>query len=264
MKVQIHVIADFVLPQATPALIQVEPREIPSVQVVEHSALRVTPPADIHAYTDLYGNACRRLLCAQGDARIEYSAMVTFPDDQAAPAQLSQCDPMLLPPETLHYTVPSRYCQSDLLAKMAEDEFAGVDAGSLRVQAICDWINKRITYQYSVSNSNTSAYDTAAQRIGVCRDFAHLGIAFCRALDMPARYVSGYCLGLQPPDFHAWFQVYLGGQWVNFDATDSAPRAALVAVSIGRDAADCPWSTFYGSGEVRSVSVDVRDDHPRT
>ena len=116
-----------------------------------------------------------------------------------------------------------------------------------------------MTYEYGTSDSGTSAYDTATQRIGVCRDFAHLGIAFCRALCIPARYVSGYCLGLEPPDFHAYFQAYLDGRWVSFDATELQPRPALVQVAIGRDAADCAWSTFYGSGDTVSLSVNVQE-----
>ena len=116
-----------------------------------------------------------------------------------------------------------------------------------------------MTYQYGTSDSGTSAYDTATQRIGVCRDFAHLGIAFCRALNVPARYVSGYCLGLEPPDFHAYFQAWLDGRWVSFDATERQPRPALVQIAVGRDAADCAWATFYGFGETKSLSVEITE-----
>ena len=114
------------------------------------------------------------------------------------------------------YTLPSRYCQSDRLVHMAQDEFGDAPPGWARVQTICEWINRHITYQYGTTDAGTSAYDTAAQRQGVCRDFAHLGISFCRALGIPARYVGGYCLGLDPPDFHAYFQAFIDGRWVSF------------------------------------------------
>ena len=140
---------------------------------------------------------------------------------------------------------------------MATDLFGGAAPGFARVSAICDWINAHVTYQYGTSDAGTSAYDTAIQRIGVCRDFAHLGIAFCRALNIPARYVSGYCLGLDPPDFHAYFEAYLDGCWAAFDPTAPSLRPALVQVAVGRDAADCAWCTFYGYGETKFLSVEV-------
>ena len=257
MKLNIHVIADLALPEATPTTLQIEAAHLGEAQTLENPVLLITPFAESEPFQDFYSNPCRRLLMPAGDVRVEYTTTVTQPDTRYPLLRPYEADALHLPTETLLYTLPSRYCQSDRLTAMAYDLFGEVAPGFARVQTICRWINEHITYQYGVSDSGTSAYDTATQRIGVCRDFAHLGIAFCRALNIPARYVSGYCLGLTPPDFHAYFQAFLDGRWVAFDATEPQPRPALVQIAVGRDAADCAWSTFYGYGETKSLLVEV-------
>jgi transglutaminase-like putative cysteine protease len=259
MNIQIHMTAELSLPQSVPGLLQVEARHLPGAQNLEQSELTITPFAETEPFADLYGNPCRRLQMPEGDVRVEYAATVHIPEARFPMLQPIEADALQLPTETLLYTLPSRYCQSDLLMNMAQDQFGDAPPGWARVQTICEWINRHITYEYGASDAGTSAYDTAAQRIGVCRDFAHLGIAFCRALGIPARYVSGYCLGLEPPDFHAWFQAYLDGRWVAFDATERQPRPALVVAAWGRDAADCAWSTFFGAGETKLLTVEVRE-----
>ena len=143
------------------------------------------------------------------------------------------------------YALPSRYCQSDMLVRMANDEFGELSPGGGRVQSIADWVRRHVEYRYGTTDAMTSAFDTATERVGVCRDFAHLVIAFCRALDIPARYVSGYALGLEPPDFHGYVQVYLGGAWHNVDATCDEVRPALVPIAHGRDAADVAMTTSW-------------------
>jgi len=263
LKLSIHVMARLRLPVPTPSTLQIEVAHLPEHgQTVEQSALSITPHADAEPFRDFYDNPCRRLLLPQEDVTVEYTALVDIPEVRMPLLKASEPDILSLPTETLLYTLPSRYCQSDKLMAMAQDQFGDAAPGFARVQKICNWINEHITYQYGTSDSGTSAYDTAAQRIGVCRDFAHLGISFCRALNIPARYVSGYCLGLEPPDFHAYFQAYLDGRWVSFDATELQPRPALVQVAVGRDAADCAWSTFYGMGETTYLSVDVQEAGP--
>ena len=257
MKLFIHVVADLAVPDATPTTLQIEAAHLGEAQTVETAELLITPFAAAEPFPDFYGNPCRRFLMPAGDVRIEYTATVTQPDTRFPLLNPYEADALHLPTETLLYTLPSRYCQSDRLVAMAVDMFGANAPGFARVQTICNWINEHITYQYGTSDAGTSAYDTATQRIGVCRDFAHLGIAFCRALNIPARYVSGYCLGLTPPDFHAYFQAFLDGRWVSFDATERQPRPALVQIAVGRDAADCAWSTFYGYGETKWLSVEV-------
>ncbi len=238
---------------------QIEAATLDGAQAVENPSLTITPFADSEPFRDFYGNACRRLMMPGGDVRVEYTATVTQPDTRFPLLKPVEDDALHLPTDTLLYTLPSRYCQSDKLVAMAQDMFGEVAPGFARVQTIGNWINEHVTYQYGTSDAGTSAYDTATQRIGVCRDFAHLGIAFCRALNIPARYVSGYCLGLEPPDFHAYFQAWLDGRWVSFDATERQPRPALVQIAVGRDAADCAWSTFYGFGETKALSVEVTE-----
>ncbi len=260
MRLNIHVTAELELAQETPAFLQVEAVSLPeNNQTVEAATLTLTPETPTEAFSDFYGNNCRRLVLPSGDVTVEYTATVAQTDLRLPPLLPEQNDVLRLPPEVILYTLASRYCQSDKLINMAQDEFGQTEPGYPRVQAICAWINKHVTYQYGTSDAATSAFDTATQRQGVCRDFAHLGIAFCRALGIPARYVSGYCLGLQPPDFHAYFQAYLEGQWIAFDATVLDPRPALIQIAIGRDAADCAWSTFYGSGQTKSLNVEVME-----
>jgi len=259
MKLLIHVLADLSVLDPTPTTLQIEAASLTGVQTIEETTLMLIPFAAAEPFRDFYENPCRRFLMPPGETRIDYTVLVILPDTRCPAQDSYEADALHLPTATLLYTLPSRYCQSDRLVAMANDLFGDAPPGFARVQAICGWIHSHITYQYGVSDTGTSAYDTAAQRMGVCRDFAHLGIAFCRALNIPARYVSGYCLGLDPPDFHAYFEAYLDGRWAAFDATAAARRPALVQIAVGRDAADCAWSTFYGYGETNYLSVEVSE-----
>ena len=157
------------------------------------------------------------------------------------------------------YALPSRYCQSDLLNRMAIDEFGGHEKGGEKVRAIAEWVRRHVEYRYGTTDAKTSAFDTATERVGVCRDFAHLVIAFCRALSIPARYASGYALGLDPPDFHGFVQVYLGGAWHNVDATFDGVRPALVPIAVGRDAADVAMTTSWVNNTILEQSVEVQE-----
>lgn len=157
--------------------------------------------------------------------------------------------------EILLYTYPSRYCQSDRLGRLAADLFGGLDSQYEQACAVCDWIHENVEYVIGSTNASTSAIDTITQREGVCRDFAHLGIALCRALNIPARYFTGYACGLEPPDFHACFEAYLGGLWLLFDATKLAPANGLVRISTGRDAADAAVATIFGNMQLTRSEV---------
>ena len=140
---------------------------------------------------------------------------------------------------------------------MAADEFGKLPPSGKRVRQIASWIRRHVEYCYGTTDGLTSAFDTATQRVGVCRDFAHLLIAFCRALNIPARYVSGYALDLEPQDFHGYAQVYLNEGWYNVDATHNEARPALVPIAVGRDAADVAMMTFFGSAFMKTQSVEV-------
>lgn len=155
----------------------------------------------------------------------------------------------------LPYLFPSRYCQSDKLFKLAQDKFGKIENLYGKVLAINDWIFNNVEYLSGSTNSQTSAFDTVTERAGVCRDFAHLGIALCRALSIPARYFTGYSYQLNPQDFHACFEAYIGGQWIIFDATKLSPLNGLVKIATARDAADASVASIFGNVESTYVKV---------
>jgi transglutaminase-like putative cysteine protease len=164
-----------------------------------------------------------------------------------------------LPADVLTYLLPSRYCQSDLLTNFARSEFGRFPQGLGQVQAVTDWISNHVQYRVGSSTETTSVLDTLVSRVGVCRDFAHLGAAICRALDMPARVVSCYSWKLSPCDFHAVFQVFLGGTWLTFDATRMAPIEGLVHIASGRDAADVAFVTYFGQTTLEQMQISVTE-----
>jgi transglutaminase-like putative cysteine protease len=163
------------------------------------------------------------------------------------------------------YLFPSRYCQSDQLGRLAWNKFGKIKHPYDRVMAITEWIHDNVEYLRGATDSGTSAFDTVTQRAGVCRDFAHLGIALCRALSIPARYFTGYAYQLQPPDFHACFEAHIGGRWFIFDATRLAPLNGLVRIATGRDAADASVATIFGRSRCTliKVSCDLVDENFR-
>jgi transglutaminase-like putative cysteine protease len=192
-------------------------------------------------------NLYRRLVLQPGPCTIRYTAEVDLRPRKIDPQGIGEVPVSQLPLNVLPYLYPSRYCQSDQLVRFTWREFGSIPAGHARVAAICNWIRDEVDYLNGSSDSSTSAYDTFSLRAGVCRDFAHLGITFCRALGIPARFVSAYGWQLQPPDFHAVFEAYLGGRWYLFDATRLVPIDGIVRIGIGRDAADTSFATFYGA-----------------
>jgi transglutaminase-like putative cysteine protease len=164
---------------------------------------------------------------------------------------ISQLDTYILP-----YLYPSRYCQSDKLYRLANNKFGHIANACEKVIALTDWIFRNVEYLSGSTNSQTSAYDTVTEQAGVCRDFAHLGIALCRALTIPARYFTGYAYKLSPPDFHACFEAYLGGEWIIFDATKLTPLNGLVKIASGRDAADTAIASIFGNVNCGSITVN--------
>jgi transglutaminase-like putative cysteine protease len=171
---------------------------------------------------------------------------------------VAQFDTSILP-----YLYPSRYCQSDKLFRLANNLFGHIYNPFSKVIALTDWIYKNVQYQSGFSNAQTSAYDTVTQQAGVCRDFAHLGIALCRALTIPARYFTGYAYHLEPGDFHACFEAYLGGEWILFDPTKLVPLNGIVKIATGRDAADTAIANIFGDVIFTSmlVSCELADEN---
>ena len=171
-----------------------------------------------------------------------------------------------LEPSVLPYLYPSRYCQSDKLYRFANSKFGGIANPYLQVLALRNWIYENVQYLSGSTNSQTSAYETVTEQAGVCRDFAHLGIALCRALTIPARYFTGYAYQLKPPDFHACFEAYLGSEWVLFDATGLAALNGMVKIGTGRDAADTAVASIFGNVECNAINASCElmeeDFHP--
>ena len=188
-------------------------------------------------------------ICLRYDATVELSAEVDFG------TTLVEHTYREIPPEVLPYLNPSRYCESDLLGNFSMREFGSSQQGFLRVKSICDWTYSNLVYVTGSTNSQTTARDVFVQRQGVCRDFAHLAIALCRGLGIPARYVCGYAAELQPPDFHGFFEAYLGERWYLFDPTRLAPVSGFVRIATGQDAADVPFATFIGAAQLKSKIV---------
>jgi transglutaminase-like putative cysteine protease len=238
-------------------LLMVEPLLRGEAHQVLNENLITSPTSRAELWKDLYGNPQRHFTAPEGRFSFEFSARVEVQPNEPLPDEAIEHAPHDIPAECMIYTVPSRYCQSDKLTRMALSEFGHLPMGGSRVNAIATWINQKLEYQYGTSDAMTDAFDTATSRIGVCRDFAHLLISFCRALGIPARYVSGYCLELEPPDFHAYVQVYLSRKWHNIDATFAGTRPALVPIAVGRDAADVAMTTLFGTANFIEQYVSV-------
>ncbi|RVT97191.1 transglutaminase family protein [Mucilaginibacter limnophilus] len=161
-----------------------------------------------------------------------------------------------LPTDVLTYLNPSRYCQSDKLFRLANNMFGNIENPFQKVSTLVDWIYNNVQYLSGSTNSQTSAFDTVTEQAGVCRDFAHLGIALCRALTIPARYFTGYAYKLFPADFHACFEAYIGGEWILFDATRLAPLNSMVKIATGRDAADAAIANIFGDISFNAMQVN--------
>lgn len=224
--------------------------------IVESLSLNPSFPIERFA-DDEGGSRFIRVNASPGPFHVSYHAAVEVDMIDKAPESIQELPVGELPLDIMPYLYPSRFCQSDLLGRFARREFGDLEPGHSRVTAICNWIHEHVDYVRGSSDSHTSAYDTMVLRAGVCRDFAHLGIAFCRALNIPARFASGYAWQLDPPDFHAVFEAYLGGQWYLFDATRQAALQGLVRIGVGRDASDAAFATIYGDAEFKGMSVGI-------
>lgn len=228
-------------------ILNVEVANIPAHAILAES-LVIEPDAerraDMRPETD---NRYVAFTAAPGALTIRYEATVDLAAERADPATIGEVPLAEVPLAIFHYLLPSRFCPSDRLAAFAAREFGALPRGHARVTAICNWIYDNIAYIRGSSDAETSAIDTIVARAGVCRDFAHLGVTLCRALGIPARFVSCYALGLEPGDFHAVFEVWLGGRWWLFDPTRQAVLDGLVRIGAGRDAAEVSFATIYGT-----------------
>jgi transglutaminase-like putative cysteine protease len=229
-------------------------------QTVHSEQVTIEPSKEYNtAYLGAEDNRVFRLETSPGDLAIRYEAKVSLNPAVDNPPQIPETDHPELPENVLPYINPSRYCESDRLGTFAMAEFGRLDRGYSRVAAICDWTHEHLTYRSGSTDASTGACDVLILRAGVCRDYAHLAIALCRALCIPARYVSGYAVALEPPDFHGFFEAYLGDHWYLFDATRLVPVAGLVRIGMGRDAADVPFATIIGAAMLRNKTVSAEE-----
>lgn len=256
MKLSISCQLDYEIEQNTPLILMLRPRSGSGQWIMKEEYL-LEPSVPVSEYTDLYGNLCQRLFTPQGSFTIKTSAIVEVADQIDVDFSANFVPVQELPDESFVYLLPSRYCESDKLGNLAASIVGDIENGYEQVEAIRKWINENIRYEYGHSNASTSAQDTEQSRIGVCRDFSHLGVALCRSLNIPARFVVGYLHELKPMDLHAWFEVYLGGRWYTFDATQTEPKGNRVVLAYGRDAADVALATQFGNMELLNMVVTV-------
>ncbi|OKH20349.1 transglutaminase [Hydrococcus rivularis NIES-593] len=227
-------------------------------QNILQETIKFEPSLDYEEYiSPVLENRYLRVNAPEGDLQVSYQATVELSYLDEDPNSIAEVAPAELPLDKLHYLFPSRYCQSDRLMRLAQQEFGKLQPGYSRVTAICNWIYDNVTYLSGSTNSQTSAFDIVTERAGVCRDFAHLGIALCRALNIPARFVSVYSHQLQPPDFHAVFEAYLGDRWYLFDPTRLAPLEGMIRIGTGRDAADISFATIFGAAQMQDMTVFI-------
>jgi transglutaminase-like putative cysteine protease len=249
-------------PQTTPMILALSIHYSRASDIIIPDYLTTDPPITIGGYRDLFGNWCTRALAPRGRIRIKTDALIrdsgrpdsVFPDAQQHAVQD-------LPEETLVFLLGSRYCETDLLSQAAWDLFEKVPAGWTRVQAICDYVHNRIVFDYQQARATRTAWEAFNEGTGVCRDYAHLAVAFCRCMNIPARYCTGYLgdMGTLPPygvgDFAAWFEVYIGSNWHIFDARNNVPRIGRVLLARGRDASDVAIATTFGPNTLESFKV---------
>ncbi len=249
----------YVANKETTLIVNVEAQHLNGQRILWET-FKVTPSASGEAYEAAEtSNRYRRLRLTPGRYVIRYDAEIETSPVLSRPENVEQMAVEKLPFEVVNHLFPSRYCESDQLARFAWRRFGEGPGGHARVEAICDWIHENVDYLSGSSDGSTSAYDTFTTRAGVCRDFAHLGITFCRALGIPARFVSAYAWKLEPQDFHAVFEAYLGGRWYLFDPTRLAPAEGLIRIGVGRDAADTAFATWFGELQSEPKSVWVKE-----
>lgn len=246
----------FCLNSATPLTLMLRPRS-GAQQWVARESYTLSPYVPVVEYTDIYGNLCQRLVAPLGDFSIRTSAEVMTADEGDTAPGAYFVEVQNLPESVLAYLLPSRYCESDRFGDLARDIVAAEQPGYDQVASIDRWVRTFIKYTPGSSNFPISAVEVNGRCEGVCRDLAHLGIALCRSISIPARLVVGYLYGLQPMDLHAWFEAYIGGRWYTFDPTQSKASGGRIAIAYGRDAADVSVFHQFGAGDILT-NMEVR------
>jgi len=249
-------------PQSTPLILVVNVHDSRASDIVVADNPASEPLVPIAAYRDAFGNQCHRVLAPPGHFRLSASGIVNdsgLPDESVFTAGQHMVED--LPDESLVFLLGSRYCETDVLSETAWQLFSGTPPGFARVQAICDFVHKHIWFDYQNARATRTAAQGFHERTGVCRDYAHLAIAFCRCMNIPARYCSGYLsdVGTPPPygvgDFAAWFEAWIGGRWHLFDPRNNVPRIGRILMARGRDASDVAIVTTFGPNTLERFTV---------
>src|SRR5215203_480619 len=257
MRIRVGCEMTYQLGQATPMIIMLNVHASRVSDLEQPDYVITTPSVPLEGYRDSFGNWCNRLVAPAGPFSLRTETVVRD-TGQPDPADVGaeQHPVQALPVDTLLFLLGSRYCETDRLSDEAWRLFGTTPPGWARVQAICDFVHDHITFGYEHSRATRTAAEAYTEQRGVCRDYAHLALAFCRCLNIPARYCTGYVsdIGLPPPyapmDFAAWIEVFLGGRWLTFDPRNNDPRIGRILIARGRDAADVP------------PDLDVRAEHP--
>jgi len=242
--------------EPTPLIAMLRPRSGDAQWIVSES-YELEPQTRAVEYLDCFSNLCQRMVAPANGFHVRTEVVIDVADSIAVHPGGAPTLPADLPADALQFLLPSRYCPSDMLEKLAKEVVAGVKPGYDQADAIRAWIREHIEYRYGVSTGSTSALDTIRDKAGVCRDFSHIGLSLCRALLIPARMVVGYLYQLDPMDLHAWFEAFIDGRWYTFDATQKEPRGGRIAIAYGRDAADVALITELGSLETKDMRVWV-------
>ncbi len=262
MQIRVGYEMVFDCPQPTPMILtlHVHSSRVSDISIPDH--LITKPSVPISAYRDGFGNWCSRIVAPAGEIQLSADALVNdtgLPDLIVPSAQ--QLPVEHLPEETLVFLLGSRYCDTDRLSQVAWNLFGNTPMGWPRVQAICDFVHEHIAFGYQHARSTKTASEAFEEKTGVCRDYTHLAVAFCRCMNIPARYCTGYLgdIGMPPPygpmDFAAWFEAYLDGRWYTFDPRNNISRIGRVLIARGRDAADVAISNTFGLNTLRSFKV---------
>ena len=263
VQVQIRVGYELIYecPQPTPMvlMLNIHFSRVSDLAIPDH--IITSPTVPISGYRDGFGNWCTRIVAPPGDIRISTDALINdngLPDPVEPYAMQHAVED--LPTETLVYLLGSRYCETDRLSETAWALFGQTPLGWPRVQAICDFVHNHLSFGYQHARATRTALEAYNERMGVCRDYTHLAITFCRCMNIPARYCTGYLGDIAipvtgPMDFSAWFEAYLGGRWHVFDPRNNTPRIGRVLIAQGRDAADVPLSNTFGPNVLKSFKV---------
>ncbi len=249
-------------PKPTPMFLTLNIHYTRASDLVIADHIITNPSVPISAYRDGFGNWCSRIVAPAGVIQITSDAIVND-IGQPVPVDITAAQHAVedLPEETLVFLLGSRYCETDRLSETAWDLFEKIPPGWTRVKAICDFVHAHIAFGYEHARVTKTALEAFNERTGVCRDYTHLAIAFCRCMNIPARYCTGFLgdIGVPPSsspmDFSAWFEVYLGGSWHTFDARNNIPRIGYILIAQGRDAADVPISNVFGPNKLKSFKV---------